>query len=191
MSVAASIPRPVSSSVGRPAALRIASGSGRKKVEQRDRVGHQATRDEADGFRGRGVQQVRVVDEQQQRTIFGGPAQQAQRSDPDREPLRCRTAAAVSGRFPARRATAGVDGPAIRGPAAEVGAGRRTRGRLRTRFPRPAAPAFHRLAHRVLQQRRLADPGLTRDDQHATLPHPRAGDQRRDPLLLGFTTDQH
>ena len=46
-------------------------------------------------------------------------------------------------------------------------------------------------ARRVLEQCGLADPGLTRDDQHATLPHPRAGDQRRDPLLLGFATDQH
>ena len=77
----------------------MASGSGRKKDEQRDRVGHQATRDEADGFSGRGVQQVRVVDEQQQRTVFGGPAQQAQRGDPDREPLWCGTAAQRQGDF--------------------------------------------------------------------------------------------
>jgi hypothetical protein len=47
------------------------------------------------------------------------------------------------------------------------------------------------LARCILQQRGLPDPGLTRDGQHATLPHPRAGSQRRDPLLFGFAADQH
>jgi hypothetical protein len=47
------------------------------------------------------------------------------------------------------------------------------------------------LARCILQQRGLPDTGLTRDDQHATLPYPRASNQRRDPLLFGFATDQH
>jgi hypothetical protein len=67
-------------------------GLGPQESEQRNRVGHQATRDEAERLSGCRVQKVRVVDEQEQRTIFGALAQQTQRSDPDREPLRGGTA---------------------------------------------------------------------------------------------------
>jgi hypothetical protein len=44
---------------------------------------------------------------------------------------------------------------------------------------------------RVVQQRGLADPGLTPDDQRTADPVPSRVEEGVDPLLLGATTPQH
>jgi hypothetical protein len=52
-----------------------------------DLVGHQPAGGEGQRFRRRLVQQMRVVHQDRQRMIFGEPAEQAQRSGADGEPV--------------------------------------------------------------------------------------------------------
>ena len=111
------------------------------------------------------IEPLRVVDHAEQRALGRGLGQQAEHGQPDQEAVRRRTGAQAEGRAERILLRRGnVVEPVQQRRAQLVQAGE---GQLRLRLDacRPDHPAAGRLAHQVLQQRRLADPGLPADHQ--------------------------
>ena len=57
------------------------------RTHERDPLGEEATGDESEDLRGGLVEPLRVVDDADQRLLLGGVCQQAQRRQPDQEPV--------------------------------------------------------------------------------------------------------
>ena len=67
------------------------------REDQRDGLGQQAPRDEAEGLHRHLVEPLRVVDDAQQGLVVGGGRHQAQHGQPDQEAVRGRADSAAEG----------------------------------------------------------------------------------------------
>ncbi len=155
------------------------------------RVGQQPAAGERQRLGGRPVEQVGVVDDQPERAVLAPPDQQAEHRGPDRQPVRDRAGPQcqrdAEGLRLRRRQPVEVGGgrPEQLGQPTE----RHVPLGLRAGRPQQRCPGGDR--GRVLQQRRLADPGLAGEHEHAAAAEPGAGDDRVDGLPLGVPPDEH
>jgi hypothetical protein len=155
------------------------------------RVGQQPAAGECQRLGRRPVEQVGVVDDQPERAVLAPPDQQAEHRGPDREPVR-------HGAGPQRQRDA--EGLRLRpGQPVEVGHGRPEQlGQPAERHlplglgaGRPQQPCPGGDRRGVVQQRRLADPGLAGEHEHAAAAESGTGHDRVDGVPLGVPPDQH
>jgi len=177
---------------GRQAGLQQRAGLAEPGGGQHEhRVGEQPAAGERQRLGRRPIEQVGVVDEQPEGGVLAPPDQQAEHRGPDREPVRDRTG-------PQGERDTECLGLRRRQPV-EVGRGGSEQLRqpaeghvllgLRAGRPQQPGPAGDR--RRVFQQRRLADPGLAGEHEHAAAAEPGTRDDRVDGLPLGVPPDEH
>lgn len=162
--------------------------------DQRDPLGVQPAGREDQRLRRRPVQPLRVVDQAEQRLLLGQFGEQRQHRQSDEEPV----AAARRGvphperrpQRPGLRPRQAVD-PVEHGPQQQVQPGVRQRAlELDTgpaQDPQPGPGA----GHHVVEQGRLADPGLPAQHEYTAAPVPGVPEQPLDDAALPNPPQQH
>src|SRR4051794_33482380 len=159
--------------------------------EHGDGIGDQPAHGEEHRLRARAVEPVRVVDHDEQRLVLGVGRQQAERRRPHREPV-ARVPGTEGERALERRSLRRRDrrDRAEGRPQQLEQAGERDV-RLRLDPARAQDAQVGRALDGGVEQRRLPDPRLADEHQHAARPHARAGDEPGELLELPVATEQH
>jgi hypothetical protein len=161
-----------------------------RREDDPDRLGQQAPRDERQRERRCLIQPLGVVDHAQQRASLAGVREDAQRGQPDEEPVRGRAIGEAEHDLerPPLRSRDPVQ--TIQERCAELVEAREAELHLRLDAGRPDDGEVRRRLNQVLQQRRLPDAGLAAQHQSAALAPPDVPDQPVQRAALAGATEK-
>jgi hypothetical protein len=137
--------------------------------DQQDRLREQPPGDHSQHLAGGLIQPVRVVDQADQRLLGGNLGHQAEHCQPNQEPVRCRTARQAQGHPQRLLLVLGYRLHLAEQRPAELVQGRERQLQLGLDPGDLDGAAAGGPVRDVAQERCLADPCLTAQDQHRTL----------------------
>ena len=147
--------------------------------------------DEREGLRGRAIEPLRVVDHAEERALGRGLREQAEHGQPEQEAVGRRTDAQTEGRTDRILLPLGDVGQPVQQRRAQLVQPRERQLRLGLHACRLHHPVAVIPPDQVLEQRRLADPGLTPDDEGSTDAAAHAGKEFVELPALFAPTHQH
>ena len=168
-----------------PLAARLAH-----REDQPDRLRAQPARHERERLRRRRVEPLRVVDDAHQRSLLGRVGQQAQDRQPDQEAIRSVARAQAERRAERILLRTGKALEAIHERRTQLLQHREGELHLRLHARRPDDLAPRRALHQMVQQRALADAGLTAQHQRPARARAHARHELIQRRALGVPAEQ-